>query len=285
MSLDYDKARQLVLTAGLAVLLITAGVMYVRRVDTVEVAATLLFIPIFIGFVFWNTTGGLVAASLAIAAYIALRAPAIDAVGFDRFAGFIFSRGTAYLLFGAIGGLANRQLASSLTKLELYDQIDDMTGLYNARFFVQDTELEISRSQRYQTIFSLSLLDVPAAALAGLSKRRRSSVIKELSRMLRDSVRTVDRVVHCVDGEMHRFAVVLPETGTEGAGIFTARLADRVSSFLKERGAKLAEEGVVPQSLSFPQDGDKLETLRDEFRRVDRIEHPETTSVRTNPYR
>ena len=285
MSLDYDRARQLILAAGLAVLLVTAAVMYVRRVDTVEVAATLLFIPIFIGFVFWNTTGGLVAAFLAIGAYIGLRAPAIDAVGFDRFAGFILSRGIAYLLFGAIGGLANRQLASSLTKLELYDQIDDMTGLYNARFFVQDTELEISRSQRYQTIFSLSLLDVPVGAIAGLSKRRRLSVIKELSRMLRDSVRTVDRVVHCVDGGTHRFAVVLPETGTEGAGIFTARLADRVSSFLKERGAALPDDGVVPQALSFPQDEAKLETLREEFRRVDRIEHPETTSVRTNPYR
>ena len=285
MSLDYEKARQLVLGAGLAVLLVTAAVMYVRRVDTVEVAATLLFIPIFIGFVFWNTTGGLIAAFLAIGAYIALRAPAIDAVGFDRFAGFIFSRGTAYLLFGAIGGLANRQLASSLTKLELYDQIDDMTGLYNARFFVQDTELEISRSQRYQTIFSLSLLDIPASTLSGLSKRRRSAVIKELSRMLRDSVRTVDRVVHCVDSELHRFAVVLPETGTEGAGIFTARLADRVSSFLKERGAMPTEGGVVPRSLSFPQDEESLETLREEFRRVDRTEHPETTSVRTNPYR
>ena len=285
MSLDYDRARKLVLGAGSIVLLATAAVMYVRRVDTVEVAATLLFIPIFIGFVFWNTTGGLIAALFAIGAYVALRAPAIDAVGFDRFSGFVFSRGAAYLLFGAIGGLANRQLASSLTKLELYDQIDDMTGLYNARFFVQDTELEISRSQRYQTIFSLSLLDVPGATLSGLSKRRRISVIKELSRMLRDSVRTVDRAVHCVDGDVHRFAVVLPETGTEGAGIFTARLADRVSAFLKERGAKLGEDGVVPQSLSFPQDADKLETLREDFRRVDRIEHPEPSPSRTNPYR
>lgn len=273
-SLDYKTARRLLLAAGLVVLLATAAVMYIRRVDSVEVAAVLLFIVVFIGFILWNTTGGLVAALVATAVYVALRMPAIDAVGFDAFAGVIFSRAVAYLLFGAVGGIANHQLAASLTKLELYDQIDDSTGLYNARFFVHDTDLEISRSKRYQTIFSLSVLEIPVESLAGTSRRRRTALMKELARVLQDSVRAVDRVAHCLDGDVHRFGIVLPETAGEGAEVFSTRLAERVSSFLKERGAKVDEAGIPPVFFTYPEHKQAIAELREEFRRVDRSEHP-----------
>ena len=273
-SLDYDTARRLLLAAGLVVLLATAGVMYIRRVDTVEVAAVLLFIVVFIGFIVWNTTGGLVAALVATAAYVALRMPAIDAVGFDAFSGVIFSRAVAYLLFGAVGGIANRQLAAALTKLEIYDQIDDSTGLYNARFFLQDTDLEISRSKRYQTIFSVSILEIPADSFEVSSKRRRRALLKELARVLQDSVRAVDRVAHSLDGDVHRFGIVLPETGAEGAEVFSNRLAERVGSFLEERGAKAGEGGIRPASFTYPEHEQAIAELREEFRRVDRSEHP-----------
>src|SRR5918999_4909532 len=69
------RARGLVLGVGLVVLLVVAIVMYARRVDPVEVAGTLLFIPIFIAFVIWDFRGGLIAAVLAAAAYALLRYP------------------------------------------------------------------------------------------------------------------------------------------------------------------------------------------------------------------
>src|SRR5205807_96489 len=144
---------------------LTAVVTYVRRVETAEVAAILFFMPIFVAFVFWDWIGGLVVAAGAIAGYIALREPAIHALGSGKFIGLIFSRSIAFLAFGAIGGLANQQLEASLTKLDLYDQVDDDTGLYNARFFLQDTDLEVSRSRRYQTIFSVTVVDVPSEAI------------------------------------------------------------------------------------------------------------------------
>src|SRR5687767_9683825 len=209
--MSYERARNLLLSAGLLVLLVTGAVMYVRRVDPVEVAATLLFIPVFVCFVFWNARGGVLAALLAGVIYTLLRYPAIEAVGADRFLGLLGSRMFAYLAFGLIGGLANRQLQSSLTKLELYDQIDDVTGLFNARFFVQDSELELSRGDRYQSIFSVSVVDIPASVLDGLGRRQRDKSLKDLGRLLRDSVRTVDRAVHARYGEVHRIAVVLPE--------------------------------------------------------------------------
>jgi GGDEF domain-containing protein len=273
-NLNYPTARRLLVAAGLVVLLVTAGVMYIRRVDGVEVAAVLLFIPIFLAFVYWEVVGGLVAGVLASLAYLFLRLDAIEQVGLDTFRGHLLSRTAAYLAFGVVGGWAASQIESSLTKLDLYDQIDDRTGLFNARFLVQDTDLEMARSQRYQTLFSVVVIDVPAAALAGLSRRQRDNTLKGLGKVLRESVRTVDRVVHAEDSERHRLAVVLPETADQGAATFSARLEDWVAGYLKGRGA--GTDALVTRHMSFPDDEAGIRQLRDEFAAVDRAEHPET---------
>ena len=274
--MSYERARRLLLGAGVLVLLLTAGVMLIRRVETVEVIATLLFVPVFIGLVFWNLKGGLIAGVLAALAYAALRYPAIEAVGADRFAGLILSRSFAYIAFGVIGGWANSQLAGSLTKLELYDQIDDQTNLFNARFFVQDTELELSRSKRYQTIFSVVEVSFPASGLEKMPRRQRASTLREAGRMLKEAVRTVDRAVHGFDGSRHRFAIVLPETAREGAGVFRDRLAERMEAFLTERKFHLDQGDVEKRSVTFPDDGEEaVEAMRAEYRDIDRVEHPE----------
>ena len=271
--MGYDRARQMLLAGGLAVLVVVAVVMYIRRVDPVEVAGTLLFIPVFVCFVFWNTRGGIIAALIAAGVYAGLRYPAVAAVGLDRFAGLIASRSIAYLAFGAIGGLANKQLESSLTKLELYDQIDDDTGLFNARFFIQDSELEMSRADRYQTLFSVGIVDVPADALYQLGRRQRDRVLRDLGRLLRDSVRTVDRAVHVRHDNNHRLLVMLPETAREGANIFTSRLAENISQWLGGKGARI-EDGLTNTSLTFPDDKEAIEALRNDFKAIDRGEHP-----------
>lgn len=267
----------MLLAAGLAVLLITVAVMYVRRVETVEVMGTVLFLPVFVALVFWNVRGGVIVGILAAAAYAALRYPAIDAVGADRFLGLIASRTVAYIAFGALGGWASRQLETSLEKLELYDQIDDVTGLFNARFFVQDIDLEMSRSKRYQTVFSVSVVDVPASAFEPLDGRQRKRALRDLGRILRDSVRTVDRAVHAQDGDRHRFAVVLPETGPEGVRVFAERFVERVSEFLSQRGARVSPDGASSMAATFPEDEAAIQGLRSEFSAIDRLDHPEAS--------
>src|SRR5436309_2993270 len=205
--LSYNQVRILMLVGGLALLAITAGVSYVRRVETAEVAAILFFIPIFVAFVFWDWKGGLIAAALATAGYIALRWPAIEAIGAGRFTSLIFSRAVAFFAFGAIGGLANQQLRGSLTKLDLYDQIDDETGLFNARYFLQDTDLEMSRARRYQTLFSVSSVNFHGSAIDDLGWRKRRNTSGQLGQLLADSVRTVYRDVQPHDGQRERMCV------------------------------------------------------------------------------
>jgi len=272
--LSYDQVRLLMLAGGLVLLGLTALVTYVRRVETAEVAAILFFIPIFVAFVFWDWIGGLIAAAAATAGYIILREPAIHALGSGPFVSLIFSRSIAFFAFGAIGGLGNQQLEASLTKLDLYDQVDDATGLYNARYFLQDTDLEVSRSKRYQTIFSVAVVDIPDSVLAPLGRRRRAATLRQLGNLLADSIRTVDRAVHAHDGQRHRFAVVLPETGREGVQVFSDRLQQRVAEFLTQRGAQDVA-GLARTMITFPDDEAELNRLREEFAAIERVEHPE----------
>lgn len=281
--LSYPTARRLMLFAGLGVLAITAAVMYARRVDTVEVTAVLLFMPVFLGFVVLGVAGGIVAGLGAAAAYVVLRLPAIDAVGLGELQGLLLSRAAAYVAFGAIGGWAAGNLEKSLEKLDLYDQIDDASGLFNARFFVQHTELEIARAQRYSTLFSVAVVDVPEMTVAALNRRKRNVFIRDLGQLLKDSVRTVDRAAHCYDGARHRFAVVLPETANEGARIFAERLAGRVEDEMRKAGAE--SPVVAHQSLTFPGDDDALASLRGEFAWVDKAEHPESPAIVDTPGR
>jgi GGDEF domain-containing protein len=271
--LGYVKARRILLVAGLAVLLVVAAVTYARRVDGIEVTATLLFVPVFLALLYRGALGGIAAGVIASIVYALLRGPAIDAVGFGQFAGLIASRSAAYLLFGAFGGWSNQTLESSLEKLELYDQIDDATGLNNARYFLQQTDLEVARARRYQTLFSVALLQIPAAPIAALPRRRRGALLRELGRQMRESVRTVDFVVHGRLGERHLLAAILPETGQEGAEVFRHRFEDRVRQFLVARDVAVDEGDLHASAFTYPDSEEGLAAARADFAQIDEIEH------------
>jgi GGDEF domain-containing protein len=271
--LGYIRARRLLVVTGIAVLGIVAVAMYARRVDGVEVTATLLFLPIFLAFVFRGVVGGLIAALAAIGIYVALRYPAIDAVGAGEFTGLIASRAAAYLIFGAVGGWSTQVLEGSLEKLELYDEIDDETGLYNARHLLHQTDLEMARARRYQTLFSVTVLDLPSAPFNALKARQRRTLLRDLGRQLREGVRTVDHVVHAHDGDLHRLVAILPETSLEGAEIFRGRFDDRIRGFLADRGAPISGDQVRARAMTFPGDEEGMDALRADFQRIDAAQH------------
>ncbi|HVM07674.1 MAG TPA: hypothetical protein VM345_04360 [Acidimicrobiales bacterium] len=270
--MTYASTRRLILGGGVAVLLLVAAILFFRRVDTVEVLAVLLFIPVFLAAVIWNLPGGAIGGALASAAYAALRLDAIDAVGGGRFIGLLTTRTIGYLAFGLLGGWAVHQLERSLEKLDIYDLIDDDTKLFNARFFLQETDLEMARAQRYKTLFSVAFVDIPASAIDALARRKRTGLLLDLGRALHGAIRTVDRGIHARMGGVHRVAVICPETGPEGAEIFRSRLHEQLASFLGGRGVK-AE--LSSTAITFPGGDHELGRLRGEFERVEREEHPE----------
>ena len=272
---DYRLARRALFAAGLVVLALIASISYIRRVESVEAISTLLFIPVFIAFFAGGARTGFVAGLISAATYAALRFPAVEVLGSERFIWLIWSRAAAFVVFGVLGGWATSQLKASLTKLELYDQIDDDTRLYNARYFVEDTDAEIARSRRYHSIFSVAAVDVPHSALDGLSRQRKRGVMRDLGRLLSGSVRSVDRPVHAVDDQRHRFVAILPETGAEGAQRVAEQLTKRLEDHLVRSAEVPSQVHLDSASFTFPGDDGAVAALRHEFAAIAHREYPE----------
>jgi GGDEF domain-containing protein len=269
--MGYGRARLMLSLVGLAILAVLVLVLLVRSVDTTEVVATLLFAPIFLLLLWFGLPGGLIGAAAATGVYVVLRADAIDAVGWGEFSALIVTRAIAYFLFGAVGGWASGTLSMSLDKLDLYDQIDDLTGVNNARFLLTDIDLERARSARYQTVFSVSFLTIDAGPISELPGRKRKALLRELGSKLEDGIRTMDRVAHGYDGACHRVATILPETAGEGARVFQARLEEQMRTFLAERVAGGAS--VSGEIVTLPGDDAALDRHLAEWKAIDQAEH------------
>lgn len=273
--LSYEAMRWLLLLAGLLVLAVVTLVTWARRVEPAEVLAVVLYVPIFVAFVFFGLAGGLVSAALASVVYLLARRSAIDAVGFATYSSLVFSRTAAFFVFGGVGGWAVDTLKRSIVKLDLYDDVDDATGMGNARALLHDVDLEESRARRYQSVFSAVVVTVPSRALGALSRRRRRAALRDLGAVVRDAARASDRPSHVSDGDVERFAVVLPETGADGAHVFAGRFAQLLYRFLTGRGAPLERDDVAIQVLTLPGQEAQLGDLRRVFADALQRQHPE----------
>jgi hypothetical protein len=257
----------LLLLAGLILIAFVALISLLRGVDPIEVTATLLFIPIFAGFMMYSIPGGLVSAAVAGGLYLALRLPAIDLVGFGPLAGQITTRIVGYLGFGLGGGWAIRQIKATLEKMALHDDVDDETGLGNARSFLEVADVERARSDRYQKVFSVVAADF--AAWDDLPIRRKLNNLRELGTRLASGVRSSDHPVHGRTGSRHVIGLVLPETASEGARIVAENLRDQLI-------LAIGGDDIRVISATYPGNDAALARIIDLFREIDRSSRPAT---------
>ncbi len=147
-------------------------------------------------------------------------------------------------------------------------EIDELTQLYNYRYFKKALELEVLRAQRYHSPLSLVLFDVDDFKCYNDTNGHMAgnTALKKLSGIIKHTVREVD-VVARFGGE--EFAVMLPETNKQGA--FT--IADRIrQAVLKARfvngkaqpGAHFSVSGGVATLHVDADDGHSLMTRTDQ---------------------
>lgn len=120
----------------------------------------------------------------------------------------------------AANGLANaalyEQAAVDNQRLATLANTDDLTALYNHRYFYQRLEEEYKRAERYASDLSLILLDLDHFKNVNdtYGHQKGDAVLKELGSVLMRTVRETDLVAR-YGGE--EFAVLLPETEIAGA--------------------------------------------------------------------
>ncbi len=257
-TLSYRQARWLVLALGTAILLAVTASASLRGADPVEVGAIALFIPVTVMLVLGGPLWGGIAGSAAAIGYTIVRLSTLAGADAGEFAGSIIARVLLFVSFGVLGGIANRNLEQSLKKLEIYDEVDDLTDVGNARSLLSLADREAARAQRYQTTFSLGLIRLDASTLAGLSTRQSDKVIRKFYGEVDRAIRTTDKVTRMATDTHEELAIVLPETGPEGARIFVERARAGLASTLAEMDVTVDETTLVGEWMTLPGDEERL---------------------------
>ncbi len=261
------QVRLLLLVLGTGVSIGQAMLAWERGASPTEVLAPVLYIPVFAGALFMGLWGGLAGAAISSVTYLLVLVDQSSSIGMRVFVGLLVSRVSTFVFYGLVVAVGTRFIERRLTKLELHDYIDDDTQLYNASFFLEDSDLEMSRAKRYRSIFSVAEVRMDRSAMEATSRRKHRRMIRDLATVLRRSVRGVDRPVRVDDGASERFLVILPETGKEGSQVLVGRLEETARRFLAEH--RIVADGLVStQALAYPDDQESLDTLRREVAEV-----------------
>ena len=117
---------------------------------------------------------------------------------------------------------------------------DELTGLFNRRYFDQKLTEEIDRSSRYGRPVSLILGDIDKFKSYNdeFGHQKGDEVLRGVSDLLRGSCRSSDTAARYGGEEM---AVILPETGAEGA----MRMAEKARSIIAARAGDVAGRNVT----------------------------------------
>jgi len=128
--------------------------------------------------------------------------------------------------------------AVRIAEAERLSQTDDLTKLHNARYLRQFLLNEIRRARRYGSSVSALFLDLDDfkrindvhGHLVG------SYVLMEMAAVILSSVRDTDAVARYGGDE---FVIVLPDTGTELAGIVAERIREKIGQHQFTGGRRL----------------------------------------------
>lgn len=153
------------------------------------------------------------------------------------------------------------KLQLDMEKIRELSVTDELTGIYNYRYFYTNLEKEINRIKRYSQSLSLTIIDID------YFKRYNDTyghlvgdlILKEIAQLFKKNSRTVD-ILARYGGE--EFVFILPSTSEVQASMFAERLRRQMEEH------RFASEG-IPQECKVTisvgvaefKDGDTVEQL------------------------
>ncbi|MFZ5648938.1 MAG: GGDEF domain-containing protein, partial [Bacillota bacterium] len=135
----------------------------------------------------------------------------------------------------------NMDLRKQLLNLAIYDEL---TGLYNFRFFTQAMEREISRSKRYGHPLTVLLIDIDYFKKINDSygHQKGNQVLKGLAEIIQESVRDCDYAAR-YGGE--EFVIILPQASLEQGHMVAERIRESIAGQRFDFGTVTVSIGVA----------------------------------------
>jgi len=161
---------------------------------------------------------------------------------------------------------------------------DDLTGLYNHRFFKQKIREEITRARRFGSELTLLMLDMDDFKKINdtCGHPAGDRVLKEVAAIIRNTVRETD-IPFRYGGE--EFSVLLPQTGSQGAMEVAERLRQAIEAFSFPCSAGIVIQTTVSIGIAtFPNDAanwSELVTIADSAMYRAKLEGKNTTCRET----
>ncbi len=158
------------------------------------------------------------------------------------------------------------EIKQAMEKMAELSTKDELTDLYNRRYFMEFAEREVSGAARYRQDFSLLMLDLDFFKRVNdnYGHPAGDAVLKKTARLLRDSIRKYD--VPCRYGG-EEFALIMPHTRLTDAQIFSERLRTKIEHTPVRYGSKKIRFTVSIGLAQFSPEIDK--SITDLIKRAD----------------
>lgn len=156
----------------------------------------------------------------------------------------------------------NKALETSNMRLRKLATHDDLTGLFNHRYFQDRLRVELNRAQRYPEIFTIFFIDIDCFKTYNDTNGHLEGdqLLKDLSALFMRSFRKTDVVARYGGDE---FVVILPETSKVQARQIAAKLHDRVARHPFEYRKNMPGHRVTVSigTATYPEDGRNANAL------------------------
>lgn len=230
---------------------------FIKKVNTSVNVVISMILAIFVGFIVIKTTSTLVALGstlLTSFGYIILTYFVMKF--FNLWIGIALPLTFILLIFTSAYIVKYLLKARDFEHQYKLATTDGLTELYNHRYFQEQMIMQVANCKRYNTTFSLILIDIDFFKKFNDTFGHQSgdAVLRQVAQKLKKNVRSTDFVCRYGGEEM---SIILPNTDKEEAII----TAEKICQTIAESPFKLANDKESPVTISlgvatFPQDGE-----------------------------
>jgi diguanylate cyclase (GGDEF)-like protein/putative nucleotidyltransferase with HDIG domain len=124
--------------------------------------------------------------------------------------------------------------AQLYARLEQKSRIDELTGLFNRRYFEERLKEELARHSRYGDVFSIFMIDLDnfKAYNDVYGHPAGDILLGHIGRIIKNSVRNVDQAFRYGGDE---FVVILPQTARDAAYVVAERVLRQIAEGMEKR--------------------------------------------------